>query len=465
MAAHPENQLYNCKECNIWFAIKSEWKEHVTSCYKKLNCSVCNKSFRYLSWLCQHEKTHGYKPYECDICKESFERKIDRKNHRRIHKEDGYECNECGRKFIQKCNLSVHILLKHERKNFNCHICGRIFALKKYLDRHMVKHSKEKPYVCNKCGRFDFITNAGFKKHKYACKQEIQYQQNSIISKSILEEEEAVDNPKILEENAEILKHGEDEMLETERATQYIIKNELLETDEKFSPETVTSEIKSNEHQNIKEPPFKSELLNIEEKFYPLIQISEINLDYHLNVNEHYFKSENLENKERLLPTMQISEQNDLYSYKSYFEGGSLDVKKESLPPIDIFKPNTYCDTNSDNSHLCVKCWKYFTYKKDFLDHKKVCKGEVLMEEEKMYYQTLQLPTNSYSPYLCIQCWKTFSFEIDFINHKSMCNNNEFHISASNSYPFDLNKHGENTKEEKNQEEEYLKNQLRHLNL
>ena len=67
MAAHPENQLYNCKECDMWFAIESEWKEHITDCYKKLKCGVCNKSFKYYSWLCQHEKTHEYKPYECDI--------------------------------------------------------------------------------------------------------------------------------------------------------------------------------------------------------------------------------------------------------------------------------------------------------------------------------------------------------------------------------------------------------------
>ena len=41
-----------------------------------------------------------------------------------------------------------------------------------------------------------------------------------------------------------------------------------------------------------------------------------------------------------------------------------------------------YCDTTSDN-HLCVKCWKYFSNKADYLAHNKVCKGEILTKEEK----------------------------------------------------------------------------------
>lgn len=465
MAAHPENQLYNCKECDMWFAIESEWKEHIADCYKKLKCGVCNKSFKYHSWLCQHEKTHEYKPYECDICNESFERKIDRKNHRRIHKEDGYKCDECGRKFTEKCNLSVHILLKHERKNFNCHICDRSFALKNYLNRHMITHSNEKPYVCNICGRFDFTTSGGFKKHKYACKQEIQYQQSNIVSKSILEEEEAVDNPEILEENAihnlfEISGHRETGVIE--RATQYI---KLQEIDEKFSPQIVKSEIKSNYHPKMNEPSFKSELLEIDEKFFPQIQISEKNLDYHLNLNEQYFKNENFENEEKMLPQTKLSEHKDLYSNKPLVEGGSLDVKEERLSPIDIDNSNMYCDTTSDN-HLCVKCWKYFSNKADYLAHNKVCKGEILTKEEKIYYQNSQHSTNFYSPFLCIKCWKTFSYEIDFNNHKGICTESEAYISAPNSYPLDLNKRDENIKEEINQkEEEYLKNQLRQLNI
>ncbi|WAR18160.1 EGR1-like protein [Mya arenaria] len=53
-------------------------------------CPVCNKWFKFPSWLEMHMRTHtGVKPFKCDICGRGFGRKDSWRNHKLVHMNKG----------------------------------------------------------------------------------------------------------------------------------------------------------------------------------------------------------------------------------------------------------------------------------------------------------------------------------------------------------------------------------------
>ncbi|CAG9822621.1 unnamed protein product [Phaedon cochleariae] len=118
-------------------------------------CNICQKSFRSISGLRTHLKSHDEeKPYVCTECKKAFKVYGSLMHHIRTHSgEQPYECKECGKKYKQAGTLRAHMRIHTGSKPFLCTICGRGFRQAPDLTYHMRTHTKEKPYMCNVCGR------------------------------------------------------------------------------------------------------------------------------------------------------------------------------------------------------------------------------------------------------------------------------------------------------------------------
>ncbi|KAI4455887.1 zinc finger protein [Holotrichia oblita] len=124
----------------------------------KYRCSLCNSSFRQLSYLYSHKKWHlkqlavplhnqpvsdsSFKrKYSCQMCRRSYSQKIYLENHMRLHEngkiyemyedptEEKYLCTYCGKQFVSSSQFSVHIKLHVDGKKYLCSFCGKLVMI------------------------------------------------------------------------------------------------------------------------------------------------------------------------------------------------------------------------------------------------------------------------------------------------------------------------------------------------
>ena len=81
-------------------------------------CDVCEKVFRYPSYLARHMRTHtNEKPYECDVCEKRFSQPGHLTQHKRIHtNEKPYECDVCEKRFRTSSGLKAHMRIHTNEK-------------------------------------------------------------------------------------------------------------------------------------------------------------------------------------------------------------------------------------------------------------------------------------------------------------------------------------------------------------
>nr|XP_032811056.1 zinc finger protein 23-like isoform X1 [Petromyzon marinus] len=134
-----DNQLYM-----LMGATSRSPKLNVTakSANKPYQCTVCKKSFAWVSLLKYHHRIHtGEKPYHCKMCNRSFAQSCNLKVHMRTHTgEKPYQCRFCNQSFVCSGSLKSHIRVHTGERPYRCDICNSCFSRSHHLKAHQRTH-------------------------------------------------------------------------------------------------------------------------------------------------------------------------------------------------------------------------------------------------------------------------------------------------------------------------------------
>jgi len=138
-------------------------------------CQICDKYFKYISSLDEHNKRHKLngnetpvnlnRPHVCEICGLSFKKIYTLTVHYRMHTgHKPFTCNVCGDMFTCSANRSVHMRIHTGYRPYVCNSCGYAFNQSHVLTEHMRLHTGERPYECGLC-KAAFVSSGLLRKH------------------------------------------------------------------------------------------------------------------------------------------------------------------------------------------------------------------------------------------------------------------------------------------------------------
>nr|XP_023013875.1 zinc finger protein 436-like isoform X1 [Leptinotarsa decemlineata]XP_023013876.1 zinc finger protein 436-like isoform X1 [Leptinotarsa decemlineata]XP_023013877.1 zinc finger protein 436-like isoform X1 [Leptinotarsa decemlineata] len=164
-----KEKLVNCTFCEKSFRFRSCLIRHqrTHTGEKPYSCKLCKKSFSQNSTLLKHQRTHtGEKPYNCEFCAKAFIHSHILKNHQRTHTGvKPYNCKFCKKSFNHSTSLEIHQRTHTGEKPFNCKFCMKSFNCRSSMIIHQRTHTGEKPYNCKLCEK-SFAQNSSLKNHQ-----------------------------------------------------------------------------------------------------------------------------------------------------------------------------------------------------------------------------------------------------------------------------------------------------------
>ncbi|XP_065189969.1 zinc finger protein 239-like [Sycon ciliatum] len=138
-----------------------------SKCKTLQRCQFCQKEFKYVSRLREHERVHtGDRPFKCDVCEKSFTQSGSLCAHKRTHTGDRpFKCDLCGMSFSYSGHLCAHKRTHTGDRPFKCDVCGKSFTQSGNLCDHKHTHTGERPHKCKKCGK-SFAHSSNLRRHK-----------------------------------------------------------------------------------------------------------------------------------------------------------------------------------------------------------------------------------------------------------------------------------------------------------
>lgn len=142
---HKRLKKFGCDMCDKKFVTRHALTQHfrVHSDERPYKCSVpgCDKAFKLLCQVKQHQERHGPKgDCVCDICGLNLASKYSLVQHKKTHFNIGtFKCDECNASFSMPNYLKKHKKNQHGTP-LDCSTCGRTFKEKYRLKAHMKLH-------------------------------------------------------------------------------------------------------------------------------------------------------------------------------------------------------------------------------------------------------------------------------------------------------------------------------------
>ena len=115
-------------------------------------CQFCDKSFRHVKSLRDHNKKHFGISYKCEMCFKILSDKKNLKRHRASHMDVQYPCPECEESFEEKIYLVRHSMKHIPKQCYLCEECEQVLVVASNLETHCQIHpGKETHFTCNLC--------------------------------------------------------------------------------------------------------------------------------------------------------------------------------------------------------------------------------------------------------------------------------------------------------------------------
>ncbi|GAB0093931.1 hypothetical protein DMENIID0001_091240 [Sergentomyia squamirostris] len=126
-------------------------------------CYICGKHYQYLRvHMASHQPER--RKHVCTVCNKTYLYLTNLKFHMQSHQEPRFCCGICGRKLSKKHHLRRHMNIHINVKPYPCAYCDKSFRSHSNRSNHTRTHTGEKPYSCQICYA-KFATNTGLHQH------------------------------------------------------------------------------------------------------------------------------------------------------------------------------------------------------------------------------------------------------------------------------------------------------------
>lgn len=173
-------KVYHCNVCQKGYNRKVSLKWHMVKHNKlenKPRCEICRKVFSHPYSLRAHKRIHmNIRPHKCDKCDKSFRQLSHLMKHARTHartatssrhkKTSQLQCEVCHKSFNDAASLRVHRSTHRSQVKFKCVHCPKTFLHEKNLADHMNIHTGQQPYTCPVCNQGFALVGQLYRHHK-----------------------------------------------------------------------------------------------------------------------------------------------------------------------------------------------------------------------------------------------------------------------------------------------------------
>ncbi|CAG9816241.1 unnamed protein product [Phaedon cochleariae] len=152
-----------CEKCNITFKSHNHLKQHTRDHHPKMKdfkCRVCPDSVfvsekEYLLHVRDYHEGKIIESHMCSDCGKTFRTGSELSLHMKSKcgTEKQYICKECGKKMMSPGSLYTHLKRHKGNLNFMCRFCAKRFLTSGQLKVHERKHTKQKDFVCDICSK------------------------------------------------------------------------------------------------------------------------------------------------------------------------------------------------------------------------------------------------------------------------------------------------------------------------